>query len=192
MIDSIIFYVGDIVVILVANMPANKRHRRIVLWVIFTSVTFFSVTLPLVYAQESVDLKTDSVRIIKLTEIQVEYDHVISEVPQLIQEYADSTLLKTLESEFNRNTTSFKDADPAEVVATIVAIAHQTKHVLEDPKPFVIFQGQHEQALVFDVYYWQVGEVFITRSELNIEIFKALKEQGIEISIPRFEIKNAI
>ena len=63
-------------------------------------------------------------------------------------------------------------------------------HVLEDPKPFVIFQGQLEQSLVFDVYYWQVGEVFLTRSELNIKIFKALREKGIEISIPVFEIKN--
>jgi small-conductance mechanosensitive channel len=83
-----------------------------------------------------------------------------------------------------------KDADPQEVVSTVVAIALSTTHVLEDPQPFVIFQGQLEQSLVFDVYYWQIGEVFITRSELNLGIFKALREKGIEISIPILEIKN--
>lgn len=83
-----------------------------------------------------------------------------------------------------------KNADPAEVVATITTIALQNNNVLKDPAPFVIFQGQQEQSLIFDVYYWQTGEVFITRSELNIDIYNALKAKGIEISIPTIELKT--
>ncbi len=108
----------------------------------------------------------------------------------LINNKVSNFTLSNRKRRFKFSLKTNKNADPAEVVSIINEIALKTNHVLEDPKPFVIFQGQHEQSLVFDVYYWQVGEVFITRSELNIGIFKALKAKGIEISIPLFEIKN--
>ena len=83
-----------------------------------------------------------------------------------------------------------KNANPSEVVAAITSIVFRHIHVIKDPKPFVIFGGQLEQSLLFKVYYWQVGELLITRSELNLQIYETLKDQGIAISIPVYEIKN--
>ncbi len=79
-------------------------------------------------------------------------------------------------------------ANPAEVIAIITDIASHQPHVIIEPKPFVIFEGQKEQVLIFNLYYWQHEEVMITKSELNTNIYNSLKSLGIEISIPIFEI----
>jgi small-conductance mechanosensitive channel len=79
-------------------------------------------------------------------------------------------------------------ADPAQVITVITDLAVKQAHVIKEPKPFVIFEGQKEQVLIFNLYYWQDGEVMITRSELNTHIYNSLKSLGIEISIPIIEI----
>ena len=79
-------------------------------------------------------------------------------------------------------------ANPAEVIAIITDLAIKQAHVIKEPKPFAIFEGQKEQDLMFKLYYWQDDEVMITKSELNTHIYNSLKSLGIEISIPVFEI----
>jgi len=79
-------------------------------------------------------------------------------------------------------------ADPSEVIAVITRLAMSHVHVIKEPKPFVIFEGQKEQDLIFNLYYWQDDEMMQTRSELNTHIYNSLKSLGIEISIPIIEI----
>lgn len=79
-------------------------------------------------------------------------------------------------------------ANPSEVIAIITDLAIHQTHVIKEPKPFVIFEGQKGQDLIFNLYYWQDDEVMITKSELNTHIYNSLKSLGIEISIPVLEI----
>jgi len=81
-------------------------------------------------------------------------------------------------------------ANPAEVIAIITDLAMHQPHVIRDPKPFVVFEGQKEHALIFNLYYWQDDEVMNTKSELNTHIYNSLKSLDIEISIPIFEIRQ--
>jgi potassium efflux system protein len=78
--------------------------------------------------------------------------------------------------------------NPAEVIAVITDLAVNQAHVIKEPKPLVIFEGQKEQVLIFNLYYWQDDELMITKSELNTRIYNSLKSLGIEVSIPIFEI----
>ncbi|HEY5823462.1 MAG TPA: mechanosensitive ion channel domain-containing protein [Cyclobacteriaceae bacterium] len=83
-------------------------------------------------------------------------------------------------------------ANPSEVIAVITDLAIHQAHVIKEPKPFVVFEGQKEQVLIFSLYYWQDGEVMVTRSELNAHIHNSLKSLGIELSIPVFEVKQPV
>jgi potassium efflux system protein len=71
-------------------------------------------------------------------------------------------------------------ADPSNVIKVITALAMSQLHVIKEPKPFVVFEGQKEQAFIFNLYYWQDGETMITRSDLNAQIYNSLKSLGIE------------
>jgi small-conductance mechanosensitive channel len=82
------------------------------------------------------------------------------------------------------------NANPAEVIAVIANLANKQSHVIKDPKPFVTFDGQKDQVLIFNLYYWQDDEAMNTKSELNTHIYNSLKSLGIELSIPAFEIKQ--
>ncbi len=79
-------------------------------------------------------------------------------------------------------------ANPSDVIPVVTDLALSQVHVIKEPKPFVIFEGQKEQVLIFNLYYWQDSEIMITKSELNTQIYNSLKSLGIEISIPIFEI----
>lgn len=81
-------------------------------------------------------------------------------------------------------------ANPAEVITILSDLAASHMHVIKDPKPFVVFEGQKEQALIFKLYYWQEGEILITRSELNTQIYIALEALGVELTIPVIEIRK--
>lgn len=108
----------------------------------------------------------------------------------LINNRVSNWTLSNRKRRFTIEVRTNKDADPAEIVATMTAIAREHPHVIKDPAAFVIFEGQADQSLRFKVYYWQVGELLSTRSDLNIQIYKALKDQGVELSIPVYEIKK--
>jgi potassium efflux system protein len=79
-------------------------------------------------------------------------------------------------------------ANPSDVLELLSDIAMNQANVLKEPKPFVLFEGQKEQVLIFKLYYWQDGEILMTRSELHTKIYNSLRSLGIELSIPIFEI----
>lgn len=66
-----------------------------------------------------------------------------------------------------------------------VAMAH--KQVLNTPEPFVRFEDYADSALIFSVYFYtnEVFRVENIKSELRVEIFKALKDNNISIPFPQ-------
>ncbi|MEY1637919.1 mechanosensitive ion channel family protein [Tenuifilum osseticum] len=66
-----------------------------------------------------------------------------------------------------------------------VAKAHE--QVLNSPEPFVRFEDYADSALIFSVYFYtnEVFRVENIKSELRVEIFKALKDNNISIPFPQ-------
>ncbi len=66
-----------------------------------------------------------------------------------------------------------------------VAAGHD--QVLKAPEPFIRFEDYGDSALIFGVYFYS-NEIFRaekTKSEIRVQIFKALKENGITIPFPQ-------
>jgi small-conductance mechanosensitive channel len=59
--------------------------------------------------------------------------------------------------------------------------------ILQTPEPFVRFEDYGDSALLFGVFFFsdEIFRVERIKSEIRIEIFKALKENGIEIPFPQ-------
>lgn len=83
-------------------------------------------------------------------------------------------------------------ANPENVIEILNRVMRQHANILTTPEPFVLFEGQLDQSLQFKIYYWLVSDIFKTRCEINIQIYRELKEIGVELPIPIHEIKNKI
>ncbi len=74
-------------------------------------------------------------------------------------------------------------------------VAKANKHVLNSPEPFVRFEDYADSALLFSIYFYtnEVFRVENIKSEIRIEIFKALKNNNISIPFPQrvVHIKNS-
>ena len=122
----------------------------------------------------------------------ITYDgaEVIIPNSKLISNRVSNWTLSNRKRRFNIEVRTHTKADPGEIINVLEKVATQRIHVLKHPSPFVVFEGQREQALLFRLYYWQEGEILITRGELHVQIYLALRERGIEVTIPTYEIKN--
>lgn len=83
-------------------------------------------------------------------------------------------------------------ADPEKVLEILNRIVRQHENVIATPEPFVLFDGQLEQSFQFKIYYWLISGMFKTRGELNLKIFRELKELGVELPIPVQEIRRSL
>lgn len=81
-------------------------------------------------------------------------------------------------------------ADAEKVLEILNRITRQHANVQATPEPFVLFEGQLDQSLQFKIYYWLVSDIFKTRCELNLQIYRELKELGVELPIPVQEIRT--
>jgi small-conductance mechanosensitive channel len=82
-------------------------------------------------------------------------------------------------------------SDPEKVRSILLAVAKARPDALADPAPAVLFQGFGDSALNFVMYVWFSGTVFDAggfRSELNFDVFQALKQNGIEIPFPQRDL----
>ena len=74
-------------------------------------------------------------------------------------------------------------------------VAKANKQVLNSPEPFVRFEDYADSALLFSVYFYtnEVFRVENIKSEIRVEIFKALKDNNISIPFPQrvVHIKNS-
>ena len=81
--------------------------------------------------------------------------------------------------------------DVIDIMETLKAVAKTTPRVLEKPQPFVRFENYGESSLDFSVYFYTT-EIFRAeniKSDMRVEIFKALKAKGINIPFPQRVIR---
>jgi potassium-dependent mechanosensitive channel len=83
------------------------------------------------------------------------------------------------------------DVDPDRVRDILVACAKANEFVLSIPAPAVIFVGFGESALQFELICFvdDVETAARVKSDLNFDIFRKIKEAGIEVPYPHRNIK---
>lgn len=81
--------------------------------------------------------------------------------------------------------------DVLELMEILKSVAKGNQRVLEKPEPFVRFENYAESSLDFSVYFYtfEIFRVENIKSEIRIEIFKALKAKGINIPFPQRVIR---
>jgi len=81
--------------------------------------------------------------------------------------------------------------DVLELMEILKSVAKANQRVLEKPEPFVRFENYGESSLDFSVYFYtfEIFRVENIKSEIRIEIFKALKAKGINIPFPQRVIR---
>jgi len=99
----------------------------------------------------------------------------------------------TLSDEKRRKTVTFKvdiqsDIDKVLEIMKNVVSAHDG--VLKDPEPIASFLGFSEYYLEFKLYFWLHENIIMTQSEITAGIFKALRENGIKMPIPKHDIQK--
>ncbi len=83
-----------------------------------------------------------------------------------------------------------RGSDPDVVLAVLKREACGHPGVLQNPEASVLFTGFGESSLTFVVRFYSPFGTWITlRSEIGIRINQALREEGIEIALPRREIR---
>ncbi len=73
---------------------------------------------------------------------------------------------------------------------TLLEVAHEDPHVLEDPESVVYFLRFGDNALNFElrVFVCQMADRLVTLSGLHTAIIKRFREQGIEIAFPQMDV----
>lgn len=81
--------------------------------------------------------------------------------------------------------------DVLELMEILKSVAKANQRVLEKPEPFVRFENYGESSLDFSVYFYtfDIFRVENIKSEIRIEIFKALKAKGVNIPFPQRVIR---
>ncbi len=86
------------------------------------------------------------------------------------------------------------DCDPKKIEKLLLKIGKAHEMTLNDPEPFVRFQGFGDSSLDFDliIYVRDKNYMYQVRSELHFKIFDLFKKEDIEIPFPQrdLNIKN--
>ncbi|MDA9037452.1 mechanosensitive ion channel [Flavobacteriaceae bacterium] len=79
------------------------------------------------------------------------------------------------------------DSDIDQVTSILLQLANENKSILENPKPFVIFEDFGDNALHFQIFF-AVNSSFesnIVKSDMRYSIFRAFQKEGIQIPFPQ-------
>ncbi len=81
-------------------------------------------------------------------------------------------------------------SDAEEVRKVLLRVANENPQVLKNPVPRVLFRGFGESALNMELWAWvkEPYEYRVVQSEINFQIFRALKEAGIRIPFPQHDV----
>ena len=82
-------------------------------------------------------------------------------------------------------------SDPERVREVLLEVAGNHPDVLKDPEPEILFAGFGDSSLDFELRVWTIARVktpLPLSSELYFSIFRALKENGIEIPFPQRDL----
>jgi potassium efflux system protein len=82
-------------------------------------------------------------------------------------------------------------ADPERVLQILTDVCANHPGVLRDPAPIVYFNGAADNGLLFNVWAWtpRIEDSITLRNSLGLAVLDAFKQAGIEVPVPRFEIK---
>ena len=78
------------------------------------------------------------------------------------------------------------DADPEKVITLLTEMAKEHPKTLNNPKPITYFYGYDDDGnLTFTLFYWTTfSDTLVTDSEISLNIFAKLKEEGIQAPVP--------
>ena len=99
----------------------------------------------------------------------------------------------TLSDEHRRKTVEFKvdlDNDIDEILSIMHKVATSHPDVLSDPKPLATLKSFGEYYLEFKLYFWLSDNLITAQSEVNIAIYRALKDAGIKMPVPKTTLKG--
>jgi potassium efflux system protein len=82
------------------------------------------------------------------------------------------------------------NADPAQVIALLIATAAQTKGVVKRPEPTAFFIAFGDSALQFSLRAWtfDFDNWYAIRSDLATRVHDALAQAGIEVPFPQRDL----
>lgn len=81
-------------------------------------------------------------------------------------------------------------SDTDRAIEVLTQVAKESRRVLRDPPPQVLFLGFGDSSLSFElrVFVRSVAQLFVTRHELHMSIDKAFREAGIVIAFPQRDL----
>jgi potassium efflux system protein len=81
-------------------------------------------------------------------------------------------------------------SDTERTIEVLKEVAKESRRVLRDPPPEVLFLGFGDSSLSFElrVFVRRVAQLFPVRHELHMGIDKAFREAGIEIAFPQRDL----
>jgi potassium efflux system protein len=81
-------------------------------------------------------------------------------------------------------------SDTDRAIEVLTHVAKESRRVLRDPPPQVLFLGFGDSSLSFElrVFVRNVAQLFVTRHELHMSIDKAFREAGIVIAFPQRDL----
>ena len=99
----------------------------------------------------------------------------------------------TLSDEHRRKTIELRvdldnDIDMILKIMSDIATAH--KDVLSDPAPLATFKSFGEYYLEFKLYFWLSDNLIVAQSEINIAIYRALKEANVKMPVPKATLEG--
>ncbi|RLA69748.1 MAG: hypothetical protein DRG09_05045 [Epsilonproteobacteria bacterium] len=101
----------------------------------------------------------------------------------------------TLSDKHRRKVVNFKvdfDSDIEMILEIMKEVALAHPDVLKEPEPLAAFQGFGEYYLEFKLYFWLSSNLIVAPSDVSIGIYKALKEAGITMPVPKRELKREV
>ena len=82
-------------------------------------------------------------------------------------------------------------SNPRQVEQILLQVAGASSHVLQFPKPIVVFRGYGDSSLDFELRVWTSAKDYwpgVFKSHLYFAIWDAFKENGIEIPFPQRDV----
>ncbi|MDC1011895.1 mechanosensitive ion channel, partial [Flavobacteriaceae bacterium] len=79
------------------------------------------------------------------------------------------------------------NSDIDQVTELLLKLARENQSIIEDPKPFVIFEDFGDNALQFQIFFAVKSsfESNIVKSDMRYAILKAFEKEGIQIPFPQ-------
>ncbi len=125
---------------------------------------------------------------------KVDGSDVIVPNSQLISEEVINWTLSDQQRRLDINVGVAYGNDPEEIIELLTKVGLEHKNIMELPPPRTLFIGFGDNSLDFQFRAWtdQTDNWVVTRSELAVGVYKALREANIEIPFPQRDLNLKI